>query len=66
LTRSDQKKYHWSWAGSLASDVATAIWITVEIIMLRSAVFVHSLYWGWGIVIIILTTRPSVRRFYEN
>jgi hypothetical protein len=57
------KRYHWSWSGSLASGVATVIWITVEVIMLRSAVFVHCLYWGWGLVIIILTARPSVRRY---
>ena len=60
------KGIHWSWAGSLAAGVIVAIWIVVEVIMLRSLVFLQILYLVWGIVLIVLTLLPEVRRHYAR
>ena len=58
------KGIHWSWAGSLAAGVILLIWITVEVLLLRSVAFLHVLYFGWGIALILLTLVPGVRRHY--
>ena len=58
------KHMHWSWASSLASGVILLIWITTQVLMLRSIVFLHILYFVWGWVLILLTLIPEVRRQY--
>ena len=60
------KGIHWSWAGSLAAGVIGVIWIVVEVIMLRSFVFLQILYLVWGIALILLTLLPEVRRHYTR
>jgi hypothetical protein len=60
------KRVHWSWAGSLAAGVISVIWIVVEVIMLRSFVFLQILFLVWGIVLILLTLLPKVRRHYTR
>jgi hypothetical protein len=51
----------WSWASSLSTGVILLIWITVQVLMLRSVAFLHILYFVWGWVLIILTLTPGVR-----
>ena len=58
------KRIHRSWAGSLAAGVILVIWIVVEVLMLREVVFLHILYFVWGIALILLTLLPGVRRHY--
>jgi len=60
------KGIHWSWAGSLAAGVIVVIWIVVEVIMLRSFVFLQILCLVWGIVLILVTLLPAVRRYYAK
>jgi hypothetical protein len=60
------KRMHWSWAGSLAAGVILVVWITVEVLMLQSVVFLHILSFAWGIVLILLTLVPGVRRQYAR
>ncbi len=54
---------HWSWAAALAAGAILIIWIIVEMIMLRTVVFLHALCLGWGVAIVLLTVLPSVRRY---
>lgn len=56
------KRVHWSWAASLAAGVILIVWITVEVALLRSVAFLHILYFGWGLLIIVLTAIRGVRR----
>lgn len=60
------KGIHWSWAGSLAAGAVVVIWIVVEVIMLRAFEFLHALYLVWGIVLVVLTLLPEVRRHYAR
>jgi len=55
---------HWAWAGSLAAGAIVLTWIVVEMILLRTAVFLHWLVLGWGLALIGLTLLPAVRREY--
>ncbi len=55
---------HWSWAGSLAAGVIVLVWIIVEMLMLRAIHFLHVLYFVWGILLVLLTLVPRVRRHY--
>jgi hypothetical protein len=55
------KTLHWAWAGSLAAGVAVLVWIGVQMVLLQAVAFLHILYIGWGLAIIILTLQPTVR-----
>ncbi|MBN1136712.1 MAG: hypothetical protein JXM73_09000 [Anaerolineae bacterium] len=55
------KRTHWSWAGSLAAGVIVVVWIVVEVIILRSFVFLQILYLVWGTVLVLVTLLPVVR-----
>jgi hypothetical protein len=57
---------HWSWAGSLAAGVILIIWITTQVFLIQSVAFLHYLYWGWGVLVVLLTLSSSVRRFHQR
>ena len=57
---------HWSWAGSLAAGAIIIIWITVQVLLIRAVAFLHVLYWIWGVVLLVLTLLPGVRRYYSQ
>jgi hypothetical protein len=58
------KTMHWSWTASLSSGVILLVWITVQVLMLRSLAFLHVLYFIWGWALIILTLSPGTRQRY--
>jgi hypothetical protein len=60
------KQQHWGWAGSLAAGAILLIWITVQVMLIKSIDFLHYLYWGWAAVLILLTLLPPVRRFHQR
>jgi len=58
------KQTHWSWASSLAAGVIVIIWIIVEIQFIPVG-FLHILYLGWGVLLLLITLLPNVRRYYK-
>jgi hypothetical protein len=56
------KKYHWSWAGSLAAAVIVIIWLSVELIWVPYSIL-HAIYYVWAGVILLLTLLPSVKKY---
>lgn len=58
------KRYHWAWAASLSVGVILLIWITLQV-QYTGAVFLHYLYWTWGILLLLITLLPGVRRVYK-
>jgi hypothetical protein len=60
------KQQHWSWAASLAAGVILIIWITVQVFLIRAVDFLHYLYWGWAVLLILFALLPSVRRFHQR
>jgi hypothetical protein len=59
------KQFHWSWAASLAAGVIVMLWIFVEMLWVPFGV-VHILYLIWGVLLLILTLLPIVRKFYTR
>ena len=60
------KSFHWSWAGSLLTGTIVIVWILVQVLLIRSAVFIHYLYVGWGIILILITLSSNVRQYSRN
>ena len=58
------KKMHWAWTASWAAGVIMLIWISVETILLGYISFLQPLIAVYGVVIILLTFLPNVRRYY--
>ncbi len=59
------KRYHWAWAASFSVGVILIIWISVQVQFIRPA-FLHYVYWAWGIVTLLVTLLPGVRRYYHR
>jgi len=60
------KRLHWSWAASLAAGVILVLWITAQVLLIRSVAFLHVLYFVWGWVLILLTQTARVRQHYTR
>jgi len=58
------KQFHWSWAGSLAAGVALIVWIIVQIQWIQVGAL-HIICLVWGVLILVITFLPSVRRYYK-
>ena len=58
------KQMYWGWAASLSSGGILLVWITVQVLMLRSLAFLHVLYFVWGWALILLTLTPGVCQHY--
>jgi hypothetical protein len=59
------KAYLWPWTGSLATGVILLIWIITETAMLGYISFLQPVMGAWGIVILLLTALPSIRKYYR-
>lgn len=59
------KTMHWSWAASLAAGVIAMIWIIVQIQWIPPG-FLHGFIFGWGVLILVVTLLPVVRRYYAR
>jgi hypothetical protein len=54
---------HWSWSASLAVGLGQVIWIVTEMLMVRGADWLQFVYGGLGLLIVLLTVQPSLRRY---
>jgi hypothetical protein len=57
------KTQHWTWAASAAFGIALMIWITVQVLMIGLDTWLHPLYFGVGLAILLLTLAPPVRDY---
>ncbi len=60
------KKMHWAWTASWAAGVIMLIWISVETLLLGYISFLQPFIAVYGIVIIILTLLPVLRRYFTR
>jgi hypothetical protein len=58
------KKIHWAWTASWAAGVIMLIWIGVETLLLGYISFLQPAIAVYGVLIILLTLLPNVRRYY--
>jgi hypothetical protein len=54
---------HWSWSAAVAMGVGQVIWIVTEVLMVRGADWLQVIYGGLGLLIILLTFQPGLRRY---
>jgi hypothetical protein len=59
------KKIHWSWAGSLSAGFIAIVWILVQIQWIPAG-FLHIFILSWGVLILLFSLLPAVRRYYIN
>ena len=59
------KAHSWPWTGSIAVGVILLIWIITETAMLGYISFLQPVMGVWGIVILLLTAVPAIRRYYH-
>ncbi|NIV14757.1 MAG: hypothetical protein GWN62_26845 [Aliifodinibius sp.] len=61
------RQSHWSWFGALFVGVALLIWIGVEILIIgyHSQPPLQFIYGSVGVIILVFTLMPTVRKFYE-
>lgn len=57
------KQRHWSWAAALSTSIIVLIWITVQMLMLRAFSFLHGVYIGVALAILLLVLTGSVKRY---
>jgi hypothetical protein len=54
---------HWAWSASLAIGLGQVIWIATEMLMVRGADWLQFMYGGLGLLILLLSFQPSLRRY---
>lgn len=59
------KQMHWSWTASLAVGIIAVIWIAVQVQWIPFF-FLQAFILSWGILIILVTLLPAVRRYYAR
>ncbi len=59
------KQRHWSWAASLAAGAIAVVWILVQVQWIPSS-FLQTFILGWGVLILLFTLLPGVRRYYTR
>ena len=60
------KKLHWAWTASGAAGIIMLIWIVVETLLLGYISALQPIIAVWGIVLIVLTLLPPVRKYYRK
>lgn len=57
---------HWAWTGSIYVAFALIGWIQMEMVFLNAVSWLHTVYMGWAVAILLVALLPKVRRLYEK
>lgn len=57
---------HWSWSFSIYSAIALVVWIQVEMIMLHDVHWLHTVYKGLAMVMLVVAILPPVRNEFKR
>jgi hypothetical protein len=57
---------HWAWTGSIYVAFALIGWIQLEMVFLNAVSWLHTVYMGWAVAILLVALLPQVRRLYEK
>ena len=57
---------YWAWTYTIYIGFALIIWIQVEMVLINSVHWSHTLYMFWALIIIFLALLPQVRSLYRK
>lgn len=58
--------HHWAWIGTIGQGAALMIWILYEFVVLPDQMLLQPILIGVGLLMVALSSMPSMRRFYAN
>ena len=58
--------YYWAWTGTLALGVLLMVWLLVQGLLIGIRWPIQYITAGNGVLIILLSLMPGVRRYYKN
>jgi hypothetical protein len=59
------KGYHWAWTYSVYTALMLIIWINVQMMILGTGSIIQGAFGLVGVLILILTLSPGVKRYYR-
>jgi len=59
------KGYHWAWTYTLYTALMLIIWINVQMMILGTGSVIQGAFGLLGVLILILTLSPGVKRYYR-
>lgn len=57
---------HWAWVGTMGQGAALVMWILYEFVVLPDQMLLQPILIGIGLLMVVLTLMPSMRRFCAN
>ncbi len=57
--------YHFAWTFAVYTGIAQIIWINIQTLMLNSLGIIHTIYAGFGILIVCIALLPQTRKHYK-
>ena len=60
------KDMYWAWTYIIYICFALIIWIQIEMVLINSVHWSHTLYMFWALIMLFLALLPQVRSFYKK
>lgn len=57
---------HWSWSWAVYTSLALIIWIYMEVYFLQAFHWLHSFYFFYGVLILVVTLLKPIRQYYSS
>lgn len=57
---------HWAWTGTIYVSFALVIWIQLEMIFLNAVSWLHTVYVGLALAILLVALLPKTRALYKK
>lgn len=59
------KSYHWAWTYTLYASIILISWINIQVMILETGSAVQGAFGMLGVIMLILTLSPAVKRYYK-
>lgn len=59
------KGYHWAWTYTLYASIILISWINIQVMILETGSAVQGAFGMLGVIILVLTLSPGVKRYYK-
>ena len=59
------KGYHWAWTYTLYASIILISWINIQVMILETGSAVQGAFGMLGVIMLVLTLSPGVKRYYK-